>query len=356
MSTVSELRILRADDGPQRAEWTTLLDSAPEVEPFAHPAYLELFSNDLDRPNCAVMPIGEAVVLYPFLRRSLESLPGLPPDLRALSDACAPPHGWGGPWIIGAGDRRESLAHFYSAFSDWARSDGVISSYDTFHPIEEVDPSYPGEVAAKLPIVVRTLDLADEAIWMDYDHKVRSNVKRARKDLTVEFDDEGRDLEAFLDIHQHTMMRREAAPRYRFTRTFFEDIVAGLVGRFVFVHVRHGDEIVSTELDLLSEGCVYSFAGGTRAEAFPLRPNDLLKHELIIWARSRGARSLILGGGVTGEDSLFRYKRSFAPSGTRQLMIGRWVIDRDPYDRLVSLHDQTASGARGDYFPAYRTH
>lgn len=360
MNTEPELRILRADDSAQRAEWMDLMDRAPEVSPFGHPGYLQLFSSQSDRPYCAAMTMGETVVLYPFLRRNLAPLSEVPPDLRAASDICAPPHGWGGPWLVGPGDRGEMITRFYSAFADWAEDHGVISAYHTFEPVEGSEAHFPGTVQGKLPIVIRTLDLDEDGLWSDYDPKVRNNVRRARAaGLTVEFDETGHDLETFLDIHQETMIRVDAEDRYRFPRSFFEGVVSGLAGRFVFVHVRSGDQIVSTELDLLSERLVYSFAGGTRAAAFPMRPNDLLKHELIGWARSRGAQSLVLGGGVSGDDSLLRYKRSFAPSGTRQLMVGRWIVDTDAYDRLVALHDRSRSEGEppevnGGYFPAYR--
>lgn len=349
------LHILSGDDGSQRRAWIDLLDSTPEVEPFAHPAYLDLFASESDRPFCGVMTSGESVVIFPFLRRSLHGLPGVPGELSDRADICAPPHGWGGPWVLAAsGDRDGLVTDFYTGFAEWAAGEGIVSDYHTFDPLEKSEDCYPGEVQVKLPIVIRSLDLDDEAMWSDFDAKVRNNVRRARKSLTVEFDEDGRELQAFLDIHKHTMERRGAAPRYRFTRSFFEHVVAGLSGRFVFVHVRHGDEIVSTELDLLSQRCVYSFAGGTRADAFPLRPNDLLKHELIRWARSRGAKSLVLGGGVAGADNLFRYKRSFAPSGTRQLMIGRWIMDGEAYDSLVSHRDRWQAQDTTGFFPAYR--
>ena len=294
-------------------------------------------------------------VVYPFLRRSLNSLPDLPPSLNARTDIRAPPYGWGGPWLIGAGDRDEMLSRFYSAFADWAAEAGIVSDYRTFCPMDGIEAHYPGAVEAKLPIVVRSLDLDDEALWRDYDRKVRKNVTRARNaNLTVDFDEDGHGLQAFLDIYYQTMVRRGAEERYHFPRSFFEAIVAGLPGRFVFAHVRADDRIVSTELALVSGRCVYSFMGGTLAESFRLRPNDLLKHELIRWARSHGAQVFVLGGGVTSEDGIFRYKRSFAPSGTRHLQTGRWIIDGDAYERLVALRTLRTTRDSGSFFPVYR--
>jgi hypothetical protein len=94
--------------------------------------------------------------------------------------------------------------------------------------------------------------------------------------------------------------------------------------------------------------------GGTIASAFPDRPNDLLKDELIRWSRERGAEVVVLGGGVSGEDGIFRYKLSFAPTGIRPLMVGRWVVDPATYDELVKLRERQGPIAASTFFPAYR--
>jgi hypothetical protein len=94
--------------------------------------------------------------------------------------------------------------------------------------------------------------------------------------------------------------------------------------------------------------------GGTRAESFGNHPNELLKHELVLWARERGLEWYLLGGGVSGMDSLFEYKRSLAPSGVRELPVGQWVLDQAAYDQLVLARDRRGPRVDLDFFPAYR--
>ena len=36
---------------------------------------------------------------------------------------------------------------------------------------------------------------------------------------------------------------------------------------------------------------------GTLAEAYPLRPNDLLRHRTVAWAAEQGLSAYVLGGG-----------------------------------------------------------
>ncbi len=350
------LHILRGNHPDERAEWLRLLATHRRIEAFAHPVYLDLFASHDEVSSCAVLATTAYVVMYPFLWRPLRGVIDLPAEYSEASDICAPPYGWGGPFVSPSVHHEEAVDAFYAAFTDWAQTAGIVSEYQTFCPLEGDETSYPGEVDEKLPIVIRSLHLDEEAMARDFKPKVRKNVKRAqRSGLVGEVDEEGKQLDAFLRIYYSTMDRREVEKRYYFPEAFFQTIASGLRGRYVFVHVRKGDEIVSSELALVSDRSVYSYMGGTLAHAFPDRPNDLLKDELIRWARERGCEAFILGGGSSGEDGIFRYKQSFAPSGVRPLMVGRWVVDPSAYAALVAARASRGTSAKPGYFPAYRS-
>ena len=99
------------------------------------------------------------------------------------------------------------------------------------------------------------------------------------------------------------------------------------------------------------------------AAAFDLRPNDLLKHEIIRWARDSGRSHFVLGGGVTPDDGILRYKRGFAPTGIVPFTVGEWIHDLVAFESLVR-HRKAYEEARDDdqagwvpvngFFPAYR--
>jgi lipid II:glycine glycyltransferase (peptidoglycan interpeptide bridge formation enzyme) len=187
---------------------------------------------------------------------------------------------------------------------------------------------------------------------MDFEHKVRKNVKRARRSgVRVELDEDGARLDDFVRIYEHTLERRDAPAGYRFPRGFFERIGARLRGQFVYVHALHEGRVVSSELALVSERNVYSFLGGTDADAYELRPNDLLKHELILWAKRAGKRRFVLGGGYRPDDGIFRYKRSFAPRSLVAFEVGHRILDAPLYRELCA---RAGVGEAGAFFPAYR--
>ena len=311
--------------------WLAAWKAWPEREVHAHPEYLRLY--DEGRAMCALAD----GVLYPFHLREL--------PFGAEGADIVTPYGYGGAFRTGDADPDA----FWTAFDAWAAEHGVVSELVRFSLFGDRLLAYPGEREQRLVNVVR--DLGDDP-WMDFEHKVRKNVNKARRSgLRVEIDEMGARLDDFLRVYDDTLTRREAHERYRFPHEFFERIRDRLAGQFVFAHVLDGDRVVSSELALLSASSAYSFLGGTDERAFAARPNDLLKVELFRWAEAAGKRRFVLGGGFAADDGIFRYKRSFAPRGLVPFEIGMRVLDHGAYERLT----ERAGGPREpSFFPAYR--
>jgi hypothetical protein len=327
-------------------EWLALWSSWPEREVWAHPGYASLYGDERSRVHCAVWRSDDGCVLYPLLLRDLRAAP-----FHVEATDTITPYGYGGPFFWGR-DRDLVARRFWPAYDAWAQGERVVSELVRFALFEHELLPYPGERVHRLVNVVRELDADEDAIWMDFEHKVRKNVKRARRSgVRIEFDEDGARLDDFLRIYEHTLERRDAPARYRFRRRFFEAIGEGLRGQFVYVHALHDGRVVSSELALVSAQNVYSFLGGTDGDAYELRPNDLLKHELILWAKRAGKRRFVLGGGYRAEDGIFRYKRSFAPRSLVPFEVGQRILDAALY---TELRARTGTAEGEDFFPAYR--
>ena len=126
-------------------------------------------------------------------------------------------------------------------------------------------------------------------------------------------DPDGERLDEFLHVYTETM-KRPRRSNYLFSREFFESLLRGLRAGGT-VHVVHDGKVVSSELVMLSQRHASFFLGGTLAESFDLRPNDLLQVETLQWCRNAGKKSLVLGGGYKGSEGLGKGKRCFAPGG-----------------------------------------
>jgi hypothetical protein len=343
----------------ERAKWLETWRDWPDREVYAHPAYPALYAGD-GEPLCAMLTSALGTVLYPFLLRPTSTDPSLA-SAGTYFDLITP-YGYGGPVWWGGGDPEALASEFWPAFNEWAEKSGVVAEFVRCSLFSETLLPYPGERSVRQQNFVRSLDLDDEALRMDFEHKVRKNINKAtRNGLTVEIDLDGRRFDAFYAIYTATMDRREASQTYYFPREYFDAIHTNLAGQFLYAHTIHEGQIVSTELVLASQTRLYSFLGGTHAASFELRPNDLLKFEIMRWGRQNGKRDYVLGGGYSPGDGIFRYKQSFAPNGSRDFLTGSRVLDEAVYDTLVrakadwhSRQGREWTPAEG-YFPAYRS-
>lgn len=258
-------------------------------------------------------------------------------------------YGYWGAYADATAATSVEAAQFWQGFAEWAVAIGAVSLFGRLHLFGgEVLPPPAGATVARAPNVVRSLDLSDDDMGADFEHKVRKNVRRARQEgVTIEFDRHGERYADFAAVYSSTMERRDAAAGYRFSDRFFGCIHSEMKGSFVYAHALRASEVVSSELVLLSERHAYSFLGGTLAAHFTVRPNDLLKVEVMRWCRERGLADFVLGGGASPGDGIERYKRSFAPSGAQYFSTVQLVLDGGRYAEL-------SSQSSGEFFPAYR--
>jgi len=261
------------------------------------------------------------------------------------------PYGYGGPFQTEAGDAER----FWDAFEGWARENGTVSLFARL-PLTQA-PAFRGETIDLMPNIVVDLARDDEARWMDYDGKVRRNVKKAwSMGISVEEDPRGDRLDDFMRIYALTMDRRGAEDGYRFDAAFYRRLLSEMPEGATFFHALKEGRVVSSEFVLYGPANAYFFLGGTDADAYADRPNDLLKHTIIETLAARGLKRYVLGGGYGTDDGILRYKRAFAPNGIETYRVGRRTFDAQASDVLVEMRRAQEAGwsPRAGFFPAYR--
>jgi hypothetical protein len=357
-ATPVEFSILDASVPSERAAWVQLWERWPDREVMAHPEFARLFARDGQQVLAAAARGSQGGALYPLIRRPFEREPWCPAGVSGCD--LTTPYGYGGPFAWGL--NAEETRSFWSQFDRWAREQDVVTSFARLSVFPEDLLPFDGEVAVNGPNIVRNLELSDEELWSDYLPKVRQNVRRAlSRGCELQVDPDGARMEEFHHIYTSTMTRRNASAYYFFPREFFATIVQKLKGHCAFFHVVHQGKAVSSELVLLSHRHAYFFLGGTLAESFELRPNELLQHETFRWCRAAGKRALVLGGGYRGSEGLLKYKKSFAPRGEVPFKVGTKIYAAALAERLVQER-RAWEASRGvdwtpqpDYFPAYRS-
>lgn len=316
-------------------EWKSFFDNWDLKEPFAHPSYCSLFSDFKTVSKCAILNTPNGSILYPFLLRNIEK-EEYATNIKAKD--IISPYGYSGLYKININEQFEVeiIQFFNEKFRKWMNSENVVTEVIKFHLFEEVSDIFEGVI--EIPQQNIAVDLTNDidSIWMNFDHKVRKNVNKANNNnLKFIIDKEGKFIEDFINIYESTLKRRSALDTYFFNLDFFKKIIKDMENNFCFFHILNNDKIISTELCLLSKNNIYSFLGGTYQEYFNLRPNDLLKFEIIKWGVDNNKNKFILGGGYTKDDGIFNYKKSFEPLGVYDYKVGSRIINNEIYNELI---------------------
>lgn len=260
------------------------------------------------------------------------------------------PYGYGGFW-----GNTANWEELNKTYTEYCLSNHYICEFVRFELFSDYYRHYAGEVKMRMHNVVRSLEIPLDEMWMDFKQKVRKNVKKARTyNLSCIIENTGEHLDDFLRIYYSTMDRTQAEDNYYFSKKFFTDLNM-MKDNVMYFHVVYEGKIVSTELVIYGAENCYSYLGGTDREYFDVRPNDYLKYEIIKWAKEKGLKNFVLGGGYGADDGIFQYKLCLAPNGSRDFFIGRTIFDPENYGKLVEIRAQENPDCRtADFFPKYR--
>ena len=257
------------------------------------------------------------------------------------------PYGYGG--FLG---KISDYISLNNAYSQYCNENRYVCEFVRFELFSDYYQYYEGEIESRTHNVVRNLESSMDEIWMDFKQKVRKNVKRANTyGLEVLIDESGIYMNDFLRIYYGTMQRSDAEDQFYFKKPFFEELMS--MENAVMFHVRFEEKIISTELVIYGAENSYSYLGGTDSEYFYTRANDFLKFEIIKWAKEKGLKNFVLGGGYGSDDGIFQYKMNLAPHGIRDFYIGRRIFDEGAYQELCNLREN--AGLNDAFFPKYRS-
>jgi lipopolysaccharide/colanic/teichoic acid biosynthesis glycosyltransferase len=258
------------------------------------------------------------------------------------------PYGYGGPLLLAEG---AELGRFWERYDAWCRERGILASFVRFHPLlgNERDARGVHVEALGHTVAWRLEGGRDLLAGMDKHHR-RLIRKAEREGLAATVIQGPASLDGFVALYEETMRRTDASAFYFFPPAYWERL-ARLGDALVLVEVRRRGELAASVLCLAGSPWLHYHLGGASDEGRRLGASHLALFSAARWGQKLGFEALHLGGGVGGqEDSLFEYKRRFAPDDLVTASVGKAVHDEEAYRRL-------AGGAEIDfdgYFPAYR--
>lgn len=352
MSCIVEIRI------SEKQHWNDTVKSIKDYDVFYLNEYIDAFMREDESNGVPILLYyengGDRAINVVFKRdvsRDHEFAGMLPKD--TYFDLITP-YGYGG--FLGEIDDYDSLNEAYSRY---CMDNNYVCEFVRFELFSDYYQHYCGETESRTHNVVRNLESSMDEIWMDFKQKVRKNVKRANTyALEIIIDETGEYMEDFLRIYYGTMERSDAENQFYFKKAFFEELMS-MDDNAIMFHVKFEEKIISTELVLYGTNNCYSYLGGTDSEYFYTRANDFLKYEIIKWAKEKGLKNFVLGGGYGSDDGIFQYKMNLAPDGIIDFYIGRKIFNKEAYQELVDIRskgnvDMEKKLNDTSFFPAYR--
>jgi hypothetical protein len=336
------IKIFNLDNIDDCSLFKKIWQSSQFRRPHDHPAFLELMASTGYNPKALVVfkhqkPIG----FYCFYSLKLCEMD---PSWSNLSYRHAiSAYGYGG-LTTSIKDKHIDWKEPSLLINNYFREQKYVSEFvrqDLFDQAPEF--SRGGGCKFQQNNIVVNLCQDKEALFSNYKHSVRKNIKRAvSSGLTVEFDFSSKSLDNFLFLYNKTMDRKGATKQFYFDRRSFENFIGeGSEDRiFSFVTVKYREKIIAVELILLSCEYIYSFLGGLDFEFRDKRPADFLKHSVSKWGIENNYKKYILGGGFTADDGIYKFKKAFSRDGIYSFNTFNRVIDQDGYDKLIELRSR----------------
>lgn len=263
----------------------------------------------------------------------------------------ATPYGYGGWLLEGMGEPTP----LFAAYEAWCQKHNVVSEFVRFHPVlENQKPLADAYEVVPLGGTI-AMDLSSpETIWANLTSKNRNVIRKAQKNGVRIFSGRSPELyERFRALYNATMDKDHAADYYYFSPAFYESVLNDLPQNAQVFYARLEDgTVIAASIMLAANGRLNYHLSGSRRDFQHLAPTNLLLYEAALWGCANGCKTLHLGGGVgSGEDSLYRFKKSFYRGEPCRYHIGKKIFLPDIYQELTAR--------RGDlpevgFFPRYR--
>jgi lipid II:glycine glycyltransferase (peptidoglycan interpeptide bridge formation enzyme) len=249
-------------------------------------------------------------------------------------------------------------ADFVRRFEAYCQRQSIVAEFGHLHPWNcRIDCLHVENVVPEREIVYVDLTLTEEQLWHDsFSYACRKNIRRAQNEqVRVFLATQAGDVREFHRIYLQTMQRNQALDKYYFPLDYFLAFFEQMPDRARFALAEQRGQIIAATLYLHDDQDVYSYLGGADQTFQQSRPTNAVVFDTIQWARRSGKRRLILGGGYTPDDGIFRFKSNFSP------LRGRFKVYRHIHlpDRFAELctawakHYNCPIPAAG-YFPIYR--
>ena len=334
-----------------RNAWKAMALQANVNDVYFSPEYIKVNESILGgESECYIYEDDNVIAYYTYIKRPIEG--------SNLFDIVTP-YGFGG-FVI---NNRDAAIPFDNAFRTYCIESGIVSEFVRFHPFYDnhlhLDPE---SLQTRFHQTVVQVDYTRPNFQLDQtvNKEVRKKIRKAQNNhLRVVEDIEHQHYKDFIGLYHQTMGSKQAAQFYYFDETFFADLRAYLADQSLLFVAEYNGRVIGGLLILFGDNYAYNFLSCSDPQYLNLGTNDLLQYSALEWAYNNGKKKYLLGGGLKGEDSLFKYKARFSPE-RKDFYIGRRIHLPEAYDNLCRqrMRQQNCDAIEfyaRSWFPLYRS-
>lgn len=242
------------------------------------------------------------------------------------------------------------------------RSAGVVSLFLRHSGlVSTMDPTLAGDhqtIVSGHPTVAVDITTTD-AMWEALQGRTRTAVRKANKnglDVRVRpftSADCAKDS-PFRILYESTMARVGAAQKYIFPHHYYAALFEGLGRNLLITEVYDSqNSVCAAGLLMQSDTLLHYHLSGSNPDQARLGANNLMLWGAMDWAARNDITRFHLGGGVSADDPLLRFKKSFGGRDLEFFATGH-IIDPARYATLVSQTSPDENDPSETFFPAYR--
>lgn len=318
---------------PTDNRWDEVFYSFEEQlqDPFLSSGYFNLQEDKTKQFACIIQDEKQNTFFYPFIKSEINKfgyhLDNIYYDIQGV-------YGYNGAII--QSNSNSFIKKSRTLFEKYCKDENIIAEFVRFNTIYENHLYFKDISLIKINKSI-ILDLTKDDIWKnEYAHSTRKNINKAiknnlshriikAKEITED------EIDSFFTIYTQTMKRNNANKEYYHSKEYFQSFKKHLPNNALFAFIYKEKRVISVEVILYNNFIAYSFLGGTISDFFKFRPNDYLKHIIIARLKEMNLQYFCLGGGVTLDDGIYKYKKCFSKNGIYDFYIGKKIYNENIY-------------------------
>lgn len=340
-------------------DWDKTVESFPNYDIYYLSGYLKAFEIHGDGDPVLVYYEGDGLRgMCAFMLRDIADIDWTEGIEKGQYFDAITPYGYGG-WLMDGDCSEEKLNGFWKEYEAFMKSQKIVCAFTRWCPWLKNQETMRGssniiDLGNTIFIDTTTVD----GIMENIKSKDRSTIRKAVKNgITVELSDDPSLFKEFIEIYNGTMLKDNAEEYYFFKEEFYDSIIKDLDGKWLMAAAKLEDKIIAMSIMLFCNGRVHYHLSGSILEYRRLNATNLILYETAKYGAEHGCKIFHLGGGVgSGEDPLYKFKKSFNKDGDLQFSISKDMFDQQAYDMLVEMrkkNDATFNSESG-FFPLYR--